>query len=192
MRGSGKSTLVEKALCTHPHTIFTSYVEGGINQWAQKVLFDLRRCQRVYLQDESLGLLTDAFRSVQSPHPTVVIEVDSRCTPMDLEKLLLHLKSLGADAEIARFIVVLSLSRAAAFVKIGSKELRCHYFEVGDLTEDEITSYLMIFFSERFTETSHVKAVSTYAVGQLSGRLIHLREFVSTGASTCFTSTSAH
>lgn len=77
-----------------------------------------------------------AMKNVYTPL-LFLVELDERCTGGDLEKLLLAAKAWGYEAKLARFIFVLSTSRAAFGSTIGMYELREECIAVGDLSESE-------------------------------------------------------
>ena len=70
-----------------------------------------------------LSLALQGLRKSQEELPIFVIEADDRCTPDQLQSLLLLMKQYGADKKLIRPIVVLSSSTSVFGLTIWHKEL---------------------------------------------------------------------
>ena len=69
--------------------------------------------------------------------PIFVVEVDTKFPSESLQDLLLLMKHLGDDTKLVKPIVVLSSSRSALSLKIGTAKLRAKYITVADITYAE-------------------------------------------------------
>ena len=118
---------------------------------------------------DSKTLIMQALEDIRERRgnkPTFIVEVNERCGEQELTQLLLELKDLGSDRDLAKFIVVLSTSRAVLLVPISLHELRVLCESVEDPSEDIIEQYLrkyLVQFSEDLVSKKQMdKLISHY------------------------------
>ena len=133
----GKSAVIHVALCCCIPETFLSAVLKSL------------RFKHHEIPDEVL--LIQALENIMKRggnKPTFIVEVNEKCNEKELTLLLLLLKDWGSDRKLARFIVVLSTSRAALLLSIPLKELRVMVQSVEDPPEDTIKRYFEQYFAE--------------------------------------------
>ena len=79
----------------------------------------------------------------------IVVEVDSSCKPHHLQELLLSIKDIGYDGNLAHFILVISSSRVTEGLPIGINQLRCATVVLDDLRDE----YLRQLFAKCLHES---------------------------------------
>lgn len=79
--------------------------------------------------------------------PTIIVDVDERWDVADVEALLLYAKKVGADNELAKFVIIFSAAIASYEIPITFWELRCHIISIGEASDEEAQQYLVNCFS---------------------------------------------
>ena len=143
-RGVGKSTAVFKAMEGKRGVIHVKLSSCNAETFFSTVLNQLRFKHHEIPND---ALLIQALLNIderKGNKPTFIIEVNEKCKADDLSALLILLKDLGSDQNLATFIVVLSTSRAL-MLPIPLKELRVRVQTMENPPEHVIKSYLEKF-----------------------------------------------
>ena len=144
-RGSGKSTLVQHCLagkggvvsvCLDTQSSFSE------EKFEEKVMKTIGLAQSGTNATALLSLALEGLRESQEELPIFVIEADERCTPDQLQSLLILMKQYGSDKQLIRPIIVLSSSTSIFGLTIWHKELRLRYFHVDDLTDEQCLEYV--------------------------------------------------
>ena len=81
--------------------------------------------------------LLDIQRNGKKP-PIFIVQVNNQCKSKDLLDLLIRMKEWGCDQPLARFIIILSLSRAALTIPMGLEELIVMVFMDDHLTAKKL------------------------------------------------------
>ena len=137
--GSGKSTAVKKAFEKRGNTV----VGKCLGSWD-----DYLRALVKQLGVDHIPQVTSERHIVEGAlaklrvTPTLIVEMDTRCTPEQLETVLLDIKRLSYEEQLAKFVVVVSSLRILNSLMIGIPELRCDYCQVGNLSKDEAKEFL--------------------------------------------------
>jgi len=112
--------------------------------------------------------------------PKIVVEVDLRCTPEQMQELLLNIKTWGFELHLAQFVVVVSQSRILPKLTISTDDLRCVCIAVGDLSKDETKVHLQEGFkllknmNGTSFEESEVKELVEFTEKIIGRRLMHM------------------
>ena len=177
-RGSGKSTAVRMALQNKPSVVAASFSSGDFTA----PLITKIGVTNIPENTSSLRVFEAAVKSLAQKRPlvivpTVVVEVDSKCTPQDLQELLLDLKNWSHDCKYAKFVVVMSQSRTLYGLNIGLSELRCSCYIVDDLGEGEAEEFLKESFSLILEiPEMNVDDLVNSTLPKVGCRLLHLHE----------------
>ena len=187
-RGSGKSTAVMHVFSNRKCVVTSTLPTDGesntcVKDWASSVL-DSLGIQNIPSGVDPLKILKESLVQFKAKGqktslkdlPIIIVEVDSRCEGQFLENLLLQTKHLGADKELANFVVVLSASRAAYNVNIGLDQLRAHAVLVDELSDDEAKEYLRSCLMKTIKNLSdeEVEEVVNDALCKVGNLLLHL------------------
>ena len=187
-RGSGKSTAVMHVFSNRKCVVTSMLPTKGesntcVEDWASRLLHSLG-IQNIPSGVDPLDILEESLVQFKAKGqktslkdlPIIIVEVDSRCEGQFLENLLLQTKHLGADKELANFVVVLSASRAAYNVKIGLDQLRAHAVLVDELSDDEAKEYLRSCLMKTIKNLSdeEVEEVVNDALCKVGNLLLHL------------------
>lgn len=178
-RGCGKSTLVQEVLQDKAGVVSVAVDESGIEGFAGSIVGALIASSHLTEHIPHTTLVTSALTKLQKEQgemPTIIVEVNERCTGDQLEKILLFLKYLGDDRRLARSVVVLSSSRTVLELVIGIDELRAKYRMVGDLTIEEAREFLIQLLSRH--KISHEDVVVNEMLAMLGTRLLDLHNFL--------------
>ena len=149
-RGSGKSTLVQHCLAGKGRVVrfcLNTRSDFSEEEFAEKVMKTIKVSYALpgtYVT-VLLSVVLEVMRGLrksQEELPIFVVEVDRRCTPDQLQSLLLLMKQYGADEKLIRPIIVLSSSTSAFGLTINEVELRSRYFHVDDLTNEQCLEYI--------------------------------------------------
>ena len=183
-RGSGKSTLVRHCLAGKGGVVrvfLNTQSSFSEEKFAENVM---KTIGVSYTQPGTnvnvmalLSLALRGLRQSQEELPIFVIEADDRCTPDQLQSLLILMKQYGSDEELIRPIIVLSSSTSAFGLTIWHEELRSRYFHVDDLTDEQCLEYVesrlssMIEGDEQEISNFVKEVVPHLGIGN---RLIHL------------------
>ena len=183
-RGSGKSTLVQHCLAGKGgvvRIVLNTQSSFSEEKFAENVMKTIGVSYTQPGTDVNvMALLFIALRGLrqsQEELPIFVIEADDRCTPDQLQSLLLLMKQYGADKKLIRPIIVLSSSTSVFGLTIWHKELRLRYFHVDDLTDEQCLEYVesrlssMIEGDEQEISNFVKEVVPHLGIGN---RLIHL------------------
>ena len=147
-RRVGKSTAVYKAMEGKSAVIHIALHSCSVETFFSAALKSLR-FKHHEIPDETL--LIQALENIKrrgGNKPTVMVEVNEKCNEKELTSLLLRFKDWGSDRNLARFIVVLSTSRAALLFSIPLNEVRVIVQSVEDPPEDTIKSYFEQCFAK--------------------------------------------
>ena len=102
--------------------------------------------------------------------PIIVLEVNVKFTSLQLQQLLVQLKSWGTDSRLAQFIAVLSSAYTALGLTTSVGELRSHFVPVNDLNDAEVQEFLQ----SRFPNIS--KGAIKQVHRRVGNRILHLQE----------------
>ena len=185
-RGSGKSTAVriavnqskEKRPVLLARVTAADIVEG--KNFVQQVAFTIidAAIQKLSTKPTSVSvprgirsssILTGALRQVKQL-PIIVLEVDMKFTSLQLQQLLVQLKSWGTDSRFAQFIIVLSSASTALGLPTNAGDLRSHFVAVNDLNDAEVQEFLQ----SRFPNIS--KGTIKQVHRRVGNRILHLQE----------------
>ena len=75
-----------------------------------------------------------------------MLEVNVKFVSLQLQQLLVQLKSWGTDSRLAQFIVVLSSAYTALGLTTSIGKLRSHSVPVNDLNDAEVQEFLQSRF----------------------------------------------
>ena len=149
-RGSGKSTLVQHCLADKSRVVrfcLNTQSDFSGEEFAENVMKTIKVSYAqpgtyvTALLSVALQVMRGLRKSLEEL-PIFVVEVDRRCTPDQLQSLLLLMKQYGADEKLIRPIIVLSSSTSAFGLTINEVELRSRYFHVDDLTDKQCLEYI--------------------------------------------------
>ena len=187
--GSGKSTAVQIAvnkpnrkrrpvlMARVTSTDITSG-EGDFERLAYKIIYSAIQQSRPLNKSTSVSIpqgtlassiLTGALKRVKQL-PIIVLEVDVKFTTLQLQQLLLQLKSWGTDYRLAQFIIVLSSAYTALGLTTSVGELWSQFVPVTDLKDAEVQEFLQ----SRFPNLS--KGVIEKVRKRVGNRILHLVE----------------
>ena len=146
-RGSGKSTLVQHCLAGKGGVVrifLNTQSSFSEEKFAENVMetIGVSYAQSGTNVKALLSLALRRLRKSQEELPIFVIEADDRCTPGQLQSLLILMKRYGADQKLIRPIIVLSSSTSAFGLTISLVELRSRCFHVDDLTDEQCLEYV--------------------------------------------------
>ena len=177
-RGSGKSVAVHTAFIGHKRTVIASF-KSSVENFARDVLSNVNvNVKFIPGTSPASCVLESALRQLSEP-PTIIVEVDSTVEPQALEELLVWLKIMCHDQQLARFVVVLSVSQVLSGVRITPEELRCRLLAVGDLNNYQVKEYLTKSFKhllDKGISESDVSELVERNAAKVGKRLLHLRE----------------
>ncbi|KAG5178342.1 hypothetical protein JKP88DRAFT_330268, partial [Tribonema minus] len=108
----------------------------------QKLKRIRERRQRLQAKLHDAEHITSNDSDPRDVMPVFITDLSSRIHSEQLDQLLLLFKRLGADASLARFVVVVSAAQTAAGVPTPLALLRVQVVEVGDLEEEEGRRYV--------------------------------------------------
>ncbi len=128
-RGVGKSTAVLSAFSDrkgvvvancgaerNPSSVARSIIEQFVGNKPVKEVDTLHFLGR---------LLIHLKKNLQKP-PLIIVEVDDRWESSDLQHLLLVAKKMGADHDLAHFIIIVSAAIGSFDIQITFSDLRCN------------------------------------------------------------------
>ena len=183
-RGSGKSTLVKYCLAGKGGVVrvfLNTQSSFSEEKFAENVMKTIGVSYTQPGTDVNvmalLSLALRGLRKSQEELPIFVIEADERCTPDQLQSLLILMKQYGSHKQLIRPIIVLSSSTSVFGLSISPKELRARYFHVDDLTDEQCLEYVesrlssMIEGDEQEISNFVKEVVPHLGIGN---RLIHL------------------
>ena len=188
-RGSGKSTAVQIAvskpnkkrrpvLMARVISADITSGEGDFERLACKIIHSAIQQSRPSNKSTSVSIpqgtlassiLTGALNRVKQL-PIIVLEVDVKFTALQLQQLLVQLKSWGSDSRLAQFVIVLSSAYTALGLTTSIGELRSQFVPVTDLKDAEVQEFLQ----SRFPNLS--KGVIEKVRNRVGNRILHLVE----------------
>lgn len=180
-RGVGKSTAAKMALKNRSHVVCASFF-GDIPSFIRSV-FDEIDITEIPATTDLISNFKSVLRHVKRKHnimPKIVVEVDIRCTPEQMQELLLQIKTWGYERHLAQFIVVVSQSRILPELSISTDDLRFVCIAVGDLSKDETKVHLQEGFkllknmNGASFEESEVKELVEFTEKIIGRRLMHM------------------
>lgn len=165
-RGVGKSTAVYKAMEGEKGVVHVALSPCSLQNLYGSMLTTLRfKHENIDGKTLIMQALED-IRKRRGNKPTFIVEVNEKCGEQELTQLLLELKDLGSDRNLAKFIVILSTSQAALLVSISLDELRVVCESVEDPSEDiieqHLRKYLVHFSKDLVSEKQVDKLISHY------------------------------
>jgi len=140
----GKSTLVRDCLNGEQgvHIVsLTDTDELTEDSLAQKIISQQELMFSKLAKCENATVLRKALHLCKVK-PVIIVECDERCTPHQIEKLLIFFEVWGDDEKLIHPVVILPSSKSAFGVQISFEELRSPFYHVPDFTEEETTRYL--------------------------------------------------
>ena len=184
-RGSGKSTAVQIAVNQEKRPVLLVRItaadmkDGSFRDLAFKIIDSAIQKAATKATSVSIpkrvhssSILTGALRQVKQL-PIIILEVDVKFPPEELQQLLVQLKSWGDDSRLAQFILVLSSANTALGLTISASNLRTRYLFVDDLNEEEVKEFLRSKFPN--ISESTIQHVHT----RVGNRILHLKEVAS-------------
>ena len=172
-RGCGKSTLVQQVLQDKARVVAVAVDESGVEGFEMSIVGALIASSHITEHIPHTTLVTSALTKLQNERgemPTIIMEVNERCTGDQLEKILLFLKYLGDDQHL---VVVLSSSRTALELLIGIDKLQAKYRMVDDLTVEEAREFLIQLLSRH-----KISQEDVVVNAMLGTRLLDLHNFL--------------
>jgi len=142
-RGAGKSTAAHMALKNRSHVVRASF-RGDIPRFIRFV-FTQVGITEIPATTDLISKFESVLHHVKMKHnimPKIMVGVDPRCTPEQMQELLLHIKAWGFEHHLAQFVVAVSESRILPGLTISIDDLRCVCIAVGDLSRDETNVHL--------------------------------------------------
>ena len=187
-RGVGKSTLVSSSLAGIAGVVHIC-VEGkcAMDDFETNIL-EVVKFKSSDLPKKNLihQALCDITNRGRNP-PIIVVEVNSQCDDRSLCELLLRMKEWGADENLAKFVIILSLTRAALTIPIGLSELRVNSISIKDPSKDIIAGLLHRFLTKYdVTKEEKDQFVHDY-ISKIGTRFLNAQTLISRCLEQCTT-----
>lgn len=155
-RGVGKSTAVQAAFIKQKGVVLA---RCGKDRKADSVAKNIIATFAGHASAEAgdsvnhLGDLLTTIKKGRHKMPIIILEVDNRWENNDLEYLLMVAKQIGADRNLARFVIIMSAAIGSLDIGVTFGALRCKFLSVEEATETEAKQYFQTTFSHtKFTE----------------------------------------
>ena len=173
--GGGKSTIVAELLNGEKGVLYVSLNKMKDLESVYAQLMDEVGIKVLPFGVTRKGIIENVLKSFR---PTVVFEVNFRCSADELQDLLVLLKEWGSDRGCVKPIIVLSVARAAMSLTIGLEELRVRIVHVPFLTLAEVKEFLdKTLTSVCENKIERLRVVESYAprLGRLLNSLHELK-----------------
>lgn len=152
-RGVGKTTVMEHALQGIEGVVHIQPNPFTVENFYESILevFDIKT------HDLSKAkLVMNALKMIQDRDgnkPTIVVDVNETVDEKQLMPILIELKKIGADSNLASTFVVVSTCRAALFLPVTLHELRVSVSCIHDPPKMAVVTFLNERLSEVFPES---------------------------------------
>ena len=171
-RGVGKSTAMLMALKDKKKVIRVQPDPVTVeNLYAALVGF--ASLKQTGLDNEQVA--RGAFKAIQEKGgeiPTLIVEVNEKCTEKQLELLLVELKKLVSEDRLVNCLIVASTSRASLLLSVTLSELRVAALLMNDPPEDVIKTFLEEQFSPIIKDPSQREKLINFYVKEIGTRFL--------------------
>ena len=171
-RGVGKSTAMLMALKDKKKVIRVQPDPVTVeNLYAALVWF--ASLKQTGLSNEQVA--RGAFKAIQEKGgeiPTLIVEVNEKCTEKQLELLLVELKKLVSEDRLVNCLIVASTSRASLLLSVTLSELRVAALLMNDPPEDVIKIFLEERFSPIIKDPSQREKLINFYVKEIGTRFL--------------------
>lgn len=142
-RGVGKTTLVQHSLNCVKGVVHIQPNPLTVKNFYKSI------CEYVDFKTQSeshAALVIQALKKIKADEkgikPTFVVDVNEKCSEKELMAILVELKKLVADLNLANGVVILSTSRAALLLPVTLHELRVNPVNITDPPRGTIVNFL--------------------------------------------------
>ena len=146
-RGVGKSTLVKSCFKGETTVLSSGGVPISKEDVFQGLLEQLSMTVDKIAAASTIKLILTMAKRNNYKKPTIIVEVNGSWESSDLRDFLISLKCMGADEELASFIVVISAELSSYNININYKDLRCDIVYVPEASEEEAKKFFINRFS---------------------------------------------
>lgn len=178
-RGSGKTSLIGHTLKGRKGVFEIKISEKSTGSDASVEIIELLSKEIDILQKhQDRGFVQDVFAASWVP-PIVVVSLEPRCNGEVLESVLTMCKIVSyeqIEKQTARFVVVLSGSRAAIDSSMRLKDLRCVGVHVGNFSRAEALMYTTERVPTTFVDVNRRNQIAERVVDVFDWRVLTLQE----------------